>query len=634
MMRATSTITWLLLIGSLGAASCQTAKRKGGRGAGSKLATVSVKEISTEDYDRMELRAWPAGESKDVGSLFQIARGQGVIEVQVQPQRTSFQLEYFKNDQLVLSSTVCGDDHTFDLKPGPNPVTIYVCDAGGGRFPPLDLSCDKDSPLYGPRILRLLTAREYQRTITSLTGITTDVVSDFPKELRSHGFDNQEANGLITDAHAEAHYRAAKIVSSTMIKKLSSYVSCSQRDASCAGEFIRSFGKKAWRGPINQEESAKLLTLFQSGANFDDGLERVIQGMLMAPRFLYRFELGELNGSYYELSSWEMAQAISYMFWGMPPDDQLMALADAGKLTDKATIAAEAKRLWKDARAKENLGYFASSWLGTESVLGVNKDAILFPSFDSSLRRKAYNETNDFFTHVVADKNGSFADLFQSEYTIGDGALSSLYDGVPTGGFIRYRSPERRGLLGHASILATYAGNDNSEPIKRGVFVLERLLCQVVPPPPPSLKITPPPRDPNASVRERFASHSTNPSCAICHTRIDGIGFGMEDMDAIGRFKQSDAGRPVDARGIVFGPGGEKNAFEGTAALGRFLATSAQAESCMSKQVYRFAAGQDNDKKIACAVRDLDSAFVSVGKRVSTIFLQVPTLDAFRRRQP
>jgi hypothetical protein len=108
----------------------------------------------------------------------------------------------------------------------------------------------------------------------------------------------------------------------------------------------------------------------------------------------------------------------------------------------------------------------------------------------------------------------------------------------------------------------------------------------------------------------------------------------MEDMDAIGRFKQSDAGRPVDARGIVFGPGGEKYTFEGTAALGRFLATSAQAESCMSKQVYRFAAGQDNDKRIACAVRDLDSAFVSGGKRVSTIFLQVPTLDAFRRRQP
>ncbi|MCX6106797.1 MAG: DUF1592 domain-containing protein [Proteobacteria bacterium] len=595
---------------------------------------MSVKEIGTEEYDRMELRAWPAGESKDVGSLFQITRGQGVIEVQVQPQRTSFQLEYFKNDQLVLSSTGCGEDHTFDLKPGPNPVTIYVCDAGGGRFPPLDLSCDQNSPLYGPRILRLLTAREYQRTITSLTGITTDVVSDFPKELRSHGFDNQEANGLVTDAHAEAHYRAAKIVSSTMIKKLSSYVACAQRDASCAGEFIRSFGKKAWRGPLNQEESAKLLTLFQSGANFDDGLERVIQGLLMAPRFLYRFELGALKGSYYELSSWEMAQALSYMFWGMPPDDQLMALADAGKLTDKATIAAEAKRLWKDAKAKENLGYFTSSWLGTESVLGVNKDAVLFPAFDSSLRRKAYDETNDFFTDVVTDKNGSFADLFQSEYTIGDGALSSLYDGVPTGGFIRYRSPERRGLLGHASILATYAGNDNSEPIKRGVFVLERLLCQVVPPPPPSLKITPPPRDPNASVRERFASHSTNPSCAICHTRIDGIGFGMEDMDAIGRFKQSDAGRPVDARGIVFGPGGEKNMFEGTAALGRFLATSAQAESCMSKQVYRFAAGQDNDKKIACAVRDLDSAFVSGGKRVSTIFLQVPTLDAFRRRQP
>jgi hypothetical protein len=108
----------------------------------------------------------------------------------------------------------------------------------------------------------------------------------------------------------------------------------------------------------------------------------------------------------------------------------------------------------------------------------------------------------------------------------------------------------------------------------------------------------------------------------------------MEDMDAIGRFKQNDAGRPVDARGVLFGPGGEKTTFEGTAALSRFLATSAQAEGCLSKQVYRFAAGQDDDKKIACAVRDLDSAFVNGGKRISTIFLQVPTLDAFRRRQP
>jgi hypothetical protein len=613
---------------------CQTWKKKGRGGSASRLATVTVKEINGEDYDRLELLAWSAVENKEKAAKFGMAKGQGSIQIQLPPVKTVMQLDYYKNDSLVLSSLACGDDNVFDLKPGPNPLTIYVCDATGGRFPPIDVGCDNERPSYGPRILRLLTAREYQRTIETLTGFKSDFIRDFPKEMRIHGFDNNEANGVITDSHAEAYYSAAKNVSQVMVKDLGRFVNCPQRDASCVTPFLRGFGKRAWRGPLDQEEESRLASLYQTGSGFDDSMERLIQGLLMSPRFLYRFELGELRGSYYELSSWEMAQALSYMFWGTSPDDQLMAQAEAGRLRDRSVIAQESQRLWRDPRAREQVAHFASLWLGADGVLSVNKESNLYPYFDSSHRQKLLTETKDFFTHLVIDRGGTVADLYQSDYTVGDQSLASVYDGIPTNGYIRYRSNERAGILGHASILATLAGNEQSEPVKRGVFVLDRLLCQPVPPPPSSLQITPPPRDPNASVRERFAKHSQDEACALCHKRIDGIGFGMEDMDAVGKLKAMDAGRNVDAQGQVFGQGGSVTSFSGTAGLSRYLATSPEAEICVSKQVYRYAAGQDDEKKSACAVKDLDRAFVDGGRKVSSIFLNVPTLDAFRRRQP
>ncbi|MBM4251665.1 MAG: DUF1592 domain-containing protein [Deltaproteobacteria bacterium] len=625
----------MVAVGTTGITGCQTWKKKGRGGPASRLATVTVKEISGEDYDRLELSAWPAAASKEKVAKFGMAKGKGAIQAQLPPVKTVLQLDYYKNDSLVLSSIACGDDNVFDLKSGPNPLTIYVCDATGGRFPPIDVGCDRDKPSYGPRLLRLLTAREYQRTIETITGLKTDVTRDFPREMRTHGFDNHEANGLITEAHAEAYYSAAKLVSQQMVKDLGRYMNCPGRDASCVGQFLRGFGRRAWRGPIDQEEEARLTSLYQTGSSFDDGMERLIQGLLMGPRFLYRFELGELRGGYYELSSWEMAQALSYMYWGTSPDDQLIAQAEAGRLTDRSVIAQEAQRLWQDPRAREQLGYFASLWLGADGVLSVNKDKNLFPHFDSDHRQKLLTETKNFFSHMVLDRGGSVADLYQADYTVGDQPLAAIYDGIPTNnGYIRYRSNERSGLLGHASILATFAGNEQSEPIKRGVFVLDRLLCQSVPPPPTSLQITPPPRDPNATVRERFAKHSQDEACALCHQRIDGIGFGMEDMDAVGRLKKVEAGRNIDAQGQVFSKGGAKTEFWGTAGLSRYLATSPQAEICVSKQVYRYAAGHDDDQKSACAVKDLDRAFVDGGRRVSNIFLTVPTLDAFRRRQP
>ncbi len=615
-------------------AGCQTWKKKGRGGSASRLATVSVKEISGEDYDRLELHAWNAAENKDKAAKFGMAKGQGVIQVQLPPAKTVIQLDYYKNDSLVLSSLACGDDNIFDLKPGPNPLTIYVCDASGGRFPPIDVGCDREHPSYGPRILRLLTAREYQRTIETLTGIKSDFTRDFPKEMRTHGFDNHEANGVITDAHAEAYYSAAKAVSQAMVKDIGRFTNCPQRDAGCVVPFLRGFGKRAWRGPLDQDEETRLTSLYQTGTGFDDSMERLIQGLLMSPRFLYRFELGELRGGYYELSSWEMAQALSYMFWGTSPDDQLMAQAEAGRLSDRSVIASEAQRLWRDPRAREQVAHFGALWLGAEGVLSVNKDKQMFPNFDSTQRQKLLAETKDFFAHLVIDRSGTVADMYQSDYTIGDQSLAAIYDGIPTNGYIRYRTNERAGILGHASILATLAGNENSEPVKRGVFVLDRLLCQSVPPPPSSLQITPPPRDPSATVRERFAKHSQDQACALCHQRIDGIGFGMEDMDAVGRLKTVDAGRNVDARGQVVIKGAAVTEFYGTAGLSRYLATSPQAEVCVSKQIYRYAAGHDDDQRSACAVQDLDRGFVESGRKVSSIFLNIPTLDAFRRRQP
>src|SRR5581483_8748966 len=213
-----------------------------------------------------------------------------------------------------------------------------------------------------------------------------------------------------------------------------------------------------------------------------------------SPSFLYRSETGELQGDgTYRLTPYELASALSYFFWGTMPDDALFAAAADGTLSTPQGVEAQARRLAADPRAVDQLKHFSVQWLGVERVLTEDKNPALFPAFDDNRRQALYAQTQSFFASAV-----KLEDLFA--------------DG---------------GVLAQGSFLASYAHSDQTSPVLRGLAVRQRLLCQELGAPPPNVGNVPA-IDPNATTRQRFSQHSSDPACHACHQYLDPIGFGFE----------------------------------------------------------------------------------------------------------
>lgn len=642
-LKLPSGLRLLLLITALQlGAACRTPdSRQDGDGFATNLASISIRELPDAEaqYDRIRLQAFRSDQPDKSILDTSTPRGQGTITAKLQPGNYALQLEYMQGESLRYTSLGCDNPPQFALTAGNNPLTIYLCDPSGRRTYQEEARCAPEQPALGRRQLRLLTNNEYQSTITDLTGFNDPVSRDLPKEIKSHGLDNLADTRTITESHADAYLRVATRVSQRMRGERSRFISCNNNEAeqSCITRFINDFGKRVFRGPVSAEETKGLVQVFNAGkadtGRFDDAFEFVVQAMLISPRFLYRPELGQLSGDSYALDQWEIAQALSYLYWGSMPDKRLFELAEAGQLSKLEIIRSEAERLLSDARARQMTGRFLSSWLGSDAVLAVNKDNLLHPQFDSNLRIALLNETRDFFNTIVFDEQGKFADLFLSQESIGGPAIASLYGGRSDNGRILFDTRQRRGLLGHASVLASYADADQTAPIKRGKFVLEQLLCQDLPPPPPSLMIKPPPRNPNATTRERFAAHSNNPNCATCHTRIDGVGFGLEDMDEIGRFRTQQNGKPVDASGVLIGLDGQDQPFSGTAELSALIAQSRTAERCFVKQIYRRSSGYLETQADTCAIDRLHQRLSQPDATIRDLLLSLPEQDAFRLKK-
>ena len=604
------------------------------------LATVVVRELGESSYDSMRLRLFAEADRQLPLVKQETLRGRGAIEAKVPVGRYELQIDYLLDGKLVLSSIACDESQIFEMKAGLNEIALSVCDANGQKYPPDKERCVPGKPAYGIRTLRLFTSSEYQRTIQDLVGIDKDLTQDFPKEVRTRGMENVTEKSVITEAHASSLIKAAAAIGTKIVGNVQQFTSCKsgESEEDCARHFLESFGRRAFRGPLDNGEIDRLMNVYRDGrklrGNFAGGIALTVEAMLVSPRFLYRFEIGERRGNYYELTSWELAQALSYTYWGSMPDNRLLDLADRNELIKPAVLRDEALRLLDSPRSRPILGDFAARWLGADSVLGVNKDTGRFPQFTSSLREKFLKETKDLFNDVVLDKSASFESLFTADYTLGDDEIASHYGGQKQGLIVRLPPKERMGILGHASILASFSDAEDTAPIKRGLMALERVFCQTIPSPPPSLNVVPPPRNPQATTRERFSTHSNSDACAICHIRIDGAGFGFEDMDPIGRFRSLDAGRPVDAAGVLVSQDGQRSSFRGTLELSRIAAKSPDAQRCFVKQAQRFVTGRHENASDSCTIQALESDFAGQEFNLKKLFLSLPLHESFTKRRP
>ena len=426
----------------------------------------------------------------------------------------------------------------------------------------------------------------------------------------------------------------------------SSRVACAGSDLTdCARTFVSTFGKRAFRRPLDRVEVDDLVALYtklrtdpQMNYGFQEALGIVVQALLQSPGFLYRWERGlappQLDGALVKFDDYEMASRLSYFLWNSMPDVTLMAAADAGNLGTPDQMAEQAARMLKDPRADETMADFITQWLELGPLSGLIKDAAVYPAFKPELRESMRAETVAFSRDVLRGGSPTFAGLLTAPYTFVDARLAEYYGVIPDAtGRVDLSGTSRLGLLTQGAVMAVKGNSYRTSPVRRGKFILNRMLCSVVPPPPPNVVPELPPPDPTKTLREQMAMHRSTPSCASCHTTMDALGFAFEHFDGAGNYRNDDGGHPIDASGSVTLDGATVT-FRDATELVRLLASSGEARECFTRQWLRYAIDRFEQPADAPAVHYLASSYEGSGSHTRDLIVQITRTLPFSHRAP
>jgi hypothetical protein len=507
--------------------------------------------------------------------------------------------------------------------------------------------CVVDTPL------RRLTRFEYNNTVRDLLGDTTNPANAFPPEADVGGFDNQAAALTASELLIEQYMKAAEGISERATTNLSTLLpDCSPAtdgEAECGAHFIATFGKRAFRRPLTDDETARFQALFDFATadpdmgTFEDGIQLVIQGMLQSSQFLYRPEFGEadpVDVDVVRLTHWEMASKLSYMIWNTMPDDTLLAAAQAQQLGTKDEIAAQARRMLAHDRAKDAIRNFHRQWLRLAHLDTISKDTTVYPAYSDALRPMWKEEIERFIEHVVLEDDGKLGTLFTAPYSFLNADLASFYGddvvGPAPGGAafekVSMDPAHRAGLLTQGALMAVHAEGNQSSPVFRGKFVREQLLCQTLPLPPANLVIEPPELDPSKTTREQFEEIGANPDCASCHALMNPIGFGFENFDGVGLWRDTQNGKPIDNTGEITATESLDGTFAGPIDLAGKLAQSPEVASCVSSQWFRFAYNRTVTPDDACNLDVVNEAFAASGYDIRELIVALTQTETFLHR--
>ncbi len=456
------------------------------------------------------------------------------------------------------------------------------------------------------RSFRLLSTLEYNNSVRDLLGLTTpiDVTSGrIPGDLPVNGF-KTNANAVFTNDYAKGYVLAAEAAAGMVTNLYSLAPGCN--NVTC---LVQNFGKRAFRRPLSSSEVTKLVALHSAQGDL-----ALLTAILSSPSMLYRSEVGVPVGNYYELTDYEVAAMLSYTYWATTPDATLMAAADAGQLSSPEQIATRVRSMLQDPKAQVAFERFITGWLD------LDKD-IKTTAISNSLKADMKAETIEFVKRTVFG-GGSYKELLTANYSYMTQQMANHYGLTWPGGSGVQRvdysgvNAERRGVLGHAGILAIQSASEKTHPVKRGLFVRRNLLCQDFPPPPVGAELKPQ-EDPSLTVRERFESAHLQEGCESCHQYIDGIGFGLENYNALGLYVNSE----TTDNGLVkainsLGEIGSLNSAEtylsesepvtlyhGMDELTDLLAQSPNAQACYARQWYRYTRGQLEEASDSCTLQ-------------------------------
>ncbi len=333
----------------------------------------------------------------------------------------------------------------------------------------------------------------------------------------------------------------------------------------CAHEIVSELAAKAYRRPLNEMDLEGLMSFYEAGAaegNFESGIRTALQAILASPHFVFRLEempRALAAGGIHRLNDLPLASRLSFFLWASVPDEELVQLASAGKLSDEFVLRGQVERMLKDPRSDALATRFASQWLRLQDLEKIDPDYLFYPLYDDKLASALREETELFFENLVREDR-SVLEVLTADYTFVNERLARHY-GVPnvTGSQFRrvkLEDESRRGVLGHGSVLTLTSVADRTSPVNRGKWILEVLLGSPPPPPPPNVPDLEAAKDAAAgkalSVREAMELHRSNPACTSCHQVIDPLGLALENFDATGAWRIKDNGVPVDASGELY----------------------------------------------------------------------------------
>lgn len=518
---------------------------------------------------------------------------------------------------------------------------------------------DTQSWYRGYVMSRRLTRIEYRNAIRDLLGITP-AASELPPEdgAGGEGFDTVGDSLFTSTIHLEAWLvladqlvdralpvdSAGKPVANPALHTIVPQETWQrihdgppEQQSAAAVELIRQFARRAWRRPPESLEIDRLTSLFQNSlqqTTLPNALRQPLKAILVSPHFLFVVETEPDETGIFPLTPHQLATRLALFLWSSIPDEQLLSLADSGKLVDENEYRSQISRMLADPRSAALGENFGLQWLGLRNFENIRPDPQLFPEFTPELAADLREEAVQMVTSVFRD-NRPLSDLLSSDFVIVNGRLAAHYglELAPAADWQKIAVTDRRrgGVATLGAVLTAASYPRRTSPVLRGRWLLDELLGNPVPPPPPGV---PPleqstPDNAHMTLRQRLEAHRLKPECAACHDRMDPLGFGLENFDPIGRWREQDGQLPIDAAGKL--PSGEQ--FSGPAELKSVL-LSRQHDflNHLSRKLLGFALGRELNKFDACIVETAVKRLHAEGLQSRVLIEEIACSYPFRNR--
>jgi mono/diheme cytochrome c family protein len=493
--------------------------------------------------------------------------------------------------------------------------------------------------------IRRLNRAEYNNTIRDLFGIHFQPANDFPQDDVGYGFDNIGDVLSLPPLLMEKYLAAAeKIVEKVMAspearKRL--FVVTTQNEES-ARQILERFARRAYRRTIRRDEVDRLLRFVhmaeKNGDSFETGIGLAVQAVLVSPHFLFHVEMDrQPNDSrvIHPITDFELASRLSYFLWSSMPDEELFSLARDKSLHKPEVLEKQVRRMLKDPRSRALVDNFAGQWLQLRSLKEFKPDPEMFPSFDEKLRAAMLKETELFFENIVREDRG-IVEFIDADYTFVNERLAKHYgiSGVKGEEFRRVSltGTPRGGILTQAAVLSVTSNPTRTSPVKRGKWILENILGTPPPPPPAGVEELKEDKESvlSGSLRQRMEQHRANPNCATCHQRMDPLGFGFENFDAIGGWRDREGKHAIDPSGVL--PNGQS--FKGPVELRAILKTRREAFArCLAEKLMTYALGRGIERYDRCALDEIVKSSAKEDFKFSRLTIDIVKSDPFQKRR-